>query len=275
MTVVNYDVISHHRLWEFVEKVKKHIDSGWQPIGGCSVTTDGSNTTHYVQAFVKYAEGRHSCMIDRTFFTSDQHWMHTNIIKYSQRPFEYSTNGCEQMDEQMIDNWNKVIPADGLVYHVGDIFLGDRKRARYIRSRLNGQIFLIKGNHEKTATAEPDLFAWIKDYYKLKVDDPDADRGIQDVILFHYSLRVWDKSHHSSWAISGHSHNSLMETRYNVATGGLGVDVGVDSAAYYFGENSLPENYKPFSYQDIKKIMKWKAANATSRFPDHHKPETR
>ena len=49
---------------------------------------------------------------DKVFFTSDLHIGHKNIIEYSHRPF----SNIEEMNETLIDNWNKTVPEDGIVF---------------------------------------------------------------------------------------------------------------------------------------------------------------
>ena len=51
------------------------------------------------------------------FFTSDLHLGHKNIIRLCGRPFE----SVEEMDEILIDNWNKKIHRCDTVYILGDI----------------------------------------------------------------------------------------------------------------------------------------------------------
>lgn len=46
------------------------------------------------------------------FFTADLHLGHENIIKQCQRPF----NNVEQMDKELIKNWNSVVNVDDEVY---------------------------------------------------------------------------------------------------------------------------------------------------------------
>jgi calcineurin-like phosphoesterase family protein len=181
------------------------------------------------------------------WFTSDHHWGHANIIRFSQRPFA----DVEDMDEALVQRWNGVVKKGDTVYHVGDIFLyKDLQRAHAIRDRLNGQICLIKGNHESVALRMKDRFAWVKEYAEVKIPDPDAPGGERLIVLCHYAFRVWNKSHHGSWHLYGHSHGSLPDD-----PNALSFDVGVDC-----------HDYTPVSYGRVKEIM------ATKRFVpvDHH-----
>lgn len=98
------------------------------------------------------------------FFTSDTHYGHRNIIKYCKRPFlkdptipdpyEHDWNlDTDTMNETMIQNWNKVVKPGDLVYHLGDFFMGSKvaEKLREYRARLQGEITLILGNHDKSA----------------------------------------------------------------------------------------------------------------------------
>lgn len=79
-----------------------------------------------------------------TFFTSDTHFGHANIIKLCNRPFK----DVEEMNEKLIENWNKVVSEDGTVFHLGDFAFGGSGLWNSVIPRLNGQIYLIIGNHE-------------------------------------------------------------------------------------------------------------------------------
>ena len=78
----------------------------------------------------------------KIFITADNHFFHKNIIRYCNRPF----NSVEEMNETMIKNWNDIVNDNDIVIHLGDFAF--RNRAREIRSKLNGTIILIRGNHD-------------------------------------------------------------------------------------------------------------------------------
>ena len=79
------------------------------------------------------------------YIISDTHFNHFNIIKYCNRPFK----NIDDMNNTIINNWNKVVNKDDLVYHLGDFFLGSKYDLKDIVSRLNGKIYLIRGNHDR------------------------------------------------------------------------------------------------------------------------------
>ena len=75
------------------------------------------------------------------FFTSDTHFGHKNLLKIGKgRPFDT----IEEHDEALIENWNKVVKPNDLVYHLGDVAMAtDANRLREIFKRLKGNIHLI------------------------------------------------------------------------------------------------------------------------------------
>lgn len=80
------------------------------------------------------------------WFISDTHWFHANIIKFCNRPFA----NVDEMNQAMVDNWNRVVSKKDFVYHLGDVFIGgnDKLRNELLYS-LNGHLRLIVGNHDE------------------------------------------------------------------------------------------------------------------------------
>ena len=188
-------------------------------------------------------------------FTSDTHFCHNNIIEFCNRPFK----DVNHMNESIINNWNKVVAIDDEIYMLGDVCLcNEDKKVTEILNRLNGKIYLIKGNHEKSVLNKQynrDRFEWIKDYYEMTIADPEAYGGRQSIVLCHYGFRVWNKSHHGSYHLYGHSHDTMEREIW-----GRSMDVGIDSANRILGE------YRPFNYIEIRAILSKRSNNPV----DHH-----
>ena len=158
------------------------------------------------------------------FFTSDSHFGHEHILRYCNRPF----SSVKEMDEELILRWNERISENDTVYHLGDFTLGGHDAAVRYLERLGGRIFLQQGSHDNR---------WFdKDFGdgRLSTIPPlcsvelpiQKSKHKQVVVLCHYALRVWDKSHYASWHLFGHSHGKLKPH-------GLSFDVGVDSHNFY------------------------------------------
>ena len=78
------------------------------------------------------------------FFTSDTHFCHSQPFLYEPRGF----SSVEEMNETIIERWNKVIKSEDIVYHFGDTMLNNNEKGIECFKRLNGKIFLIFGNHD-------------------------------------------------------------------------------------------------------------------------------
>jgi calcineurin-like phosphoesterase family protein len=179
-----------------------------------------------------------------TLITSDTHYAHANIIKYSNRPFA----DAEAMNTTLVDNINGAFPQGGRLYHLGDWAFGGLARAIEFKERLRSdiEIYLILGNHDTHHVkheAFRKLFTKIYDLYETHLDG-------HRTTLCHYSMRVWNKSHHGAWMLYGHSHGSLADDPNS-----LSFDVGVDC-----------HNFKPLTIPQIAHIMSKK----TWKPVDHH-----
>jgi len=82
------------------------------------------------------------------FFTADEHYCHSNIIKYCERPF----STAEEMDRKLINLHNEEVGSRDVVYHLGDFsLLGPTKKDKLkgILAQLNGVHHLVLGNHDR------------------------------------------------------------------------------------------------------------------------------
>jgi calcineurin-like phosphoesterase family protein len=98
-----------------------------------------------------------------TWFTSDTHFGHANIITYCNRPFQT----VEEMNAKLISNWNERVKKEDVVYHLGDFCFKKSSEAPegspfdYYRNQLNGEIILIRGNHDKNNKCRSALYSAI------------------------------------------------------------------------------------------------------------------
>lgn len=105
-------------------------------------------------------------MMDIAWFISDTHFNHENIIKYCNRPFKNS----KQMDEYIIKQWNSVVNEEDIVYHLGDFALGlSFDEYKDLFDKLNGQIILIRGNHDRKGKEFLKRIGFIEVYKKLTI----------------------------------------------------------------------------------------------------------
>lgn len=80
------------------------------------------------------------------FYTSDTHFYHQNIIEFCARPFK----DVEEMNHEIIARWNRRVTKHDLVYHLGDFSFGSVNYVPELLSQLNGEIILVKGNHDRS-----------------------------------------------------------------------------------------------------------------------------
>jgi calcineurin-like phosphoesterase family protein len=190
-----------------------------------------------------------------TFFTSDTHFGHANIIKYCKRPFA----DTQEMDNTLIHNWNAIVRPKDTVYHLGDFAVGGGPAAPYLR-RLNGTIYFCLGNHDKRLVkAYLDIELELQSYLNQEVESEipnlrEVTVDKQKIILCHYAMKVWNGSHNGAWHLYGHSHGTLPDDPNS-----LSCDVGVDCW-----------NYFPVSMDQLRTKMKTKKYEPV----DHHGPQT-
>lgn len=168
------------------------------------------------------------------FFTSDTHFGHENIIKYCHRPFQH----VEEMDQVLIEKWNATVGREDVVFHLGDFSFHGIERSGEILSRLNGNIVLVRGNHDYKTEK---IFKAVCPYSNVQI----AGSRVNLSHYPYYGTRRSDERDFSAkqliddgiWLLHGHVHGE-WKVRDRM------VNVGVDQW-----------NYKPVSEHEIADIM--------------------
>jgi calcineurin-like phosphoesterase family protein len=145
------------------------------------------------------------------FIISDTHFGHQAMCEFIRddgskvRPFLT----CNQCDDLITQNWNKIIKPKDKVYHLGDVAI--KKQHISTLEKLNGEKILLRGNH--------DIFT-LNEYAKY-FKDIRATHKLDKFILSHYpihpeSIPAWCKGN-----IHGHLHyrkvllpNNQIDCRY-------------------------------------------------------------
>lgn len=169
--------------------------------------------------------------MSKTFFTSDLHFYHNNIIKFCNRPF----GSVEHMNQGLIDNWNMVVGKKDHIWILGDFSFGTYEQTEEILAQLNGIKHLIVGNHDRKGRAEKlfntDWKKWFvekHDYFRLKVN------GCK-FVLCHFPFKSWERGYIN---LHGHLHNTPDTYEYKWGQYEVGVDLN---------------NYAPILLEDVIK----------------------
>ena len=158
------------------------------------------------------------------FFTADQHYNHSNIIRYCDRPF----SSTQEMNEELIRRHNEVVGKNDITIHAGDFaWVKTHKEANSIFKQLNGNHIYLKGCHDRWMPKNTRVM-WQK-----KIEN-------NYVVVCHYPMRSWPRNAHGSIMLHGHCHGTIkpFERQW---------DVGVDNNDYY-----------PISLEEIIEIIKEK-----------------
>lgn len=189
----------------------------------------------------------------KTFFTSDLHDRHKNILRFTDR---HLVTSVESHTEWLVNLWNSQVASDDTVYILGDIsFSRSYEDLVSFIGQLNGQIHIILGNHDNhqhiKRLLSDKLIVWYGPYKEVSI-------GSTKVCLFHYPIAAWNKQHYGSYHLFGHCHSS-----FNHAAMGKCLDVGLDSMYSLFGSYFFPDSDFIEEYMSHRELFT----------PDHHNPK--
>lgn len=145
------------------------------------------------------------------WFSADLHYNHEKLA---------ATRGCssvEEMNEQIINNWNKVVTNNDVCFLIGDTVFNDSKGdlTYYLFNKLNFKtLYAQKGNHNsgiKQVFKDHDVYCpdrggaeviFAGDYLEAWINKT-------PVVMFHYPISVWNYMSSGSICLVGHSHGSF------------------------------------------------------------------
>lgn len=174
------------------------------------------------------------------FAISDTHWGHKNILKFvgtDGKLMRPNFSSVEEMDEVMIDNWNRVVTSDSdIVYHLGDVTMDIKNYASNIAPRLRGRKRLILGNHDDGEDERlTRTFQKIRMWRVFKEDN---------ITLSHFPLRTDQFISKTKYNGHGHIHEKVI----------TGEDERPNN--HYINLCVEQNNYTPVSMDQIKAMMK-------------------
>ena len=133
-----------------------------------------------------------------TYFTSDQHFGHFNIIRLCQRPFA----SLEEMDEVLLAKWNAKVKDSDRVFILGDLFFRARDPVGTLR-RLKGRKTLILGNHDSSWTGKVELPRYFESVHTML----ETSDGEHTLTLCHYPMMTFNHCMRA-YMLHGHIHGN-------------------------------------------------------------------
>ena len=166
-----------------------------------------------------------------TWFTSDLHFGHANIIRYCGRPFA----DVEEMDAALVERWNETVGPGDDVWVLGDFALGTIAETLPIAGALRGRKVLLAGNHDRCFDrSSPRWAGWEQRYLdagfaEVRYGAVPLDVAGTPVLACHFPyegdsrdeerfvrLRPVDEG---GWLLHGHVHEQWQQRRRMVNVG--------------------------------------------------------
>lgn len=166
-----------------------------------------------------------------TWFSSDIHFGHTNIIKFTNRPY----NDAHHMNTSIISIWNSTVDENDIVYFLGDFSLNGNVACNIVKY-LNGSIHLISGNHDKTFAKHNSTkhLKWVDMYLEAGFKSVESGLSIdiegELTLLSHFPYltpgfdqryKDYRLTNMGQWLLHGHEHGRYKKN-------GRMIDCGLD-----------------------------------------------
>jgi calcineurin-like phosphoesterase family protein len=111
------------------------------------------------------------------WFVSDLHFFH----KLCHWKYRSNNSTIEDMNEEIVYQWNKQVKSQDVVFVIGDVTFGKYEETKALVQRLKGKKILIRGNHDERFSS--------KDWIDIGFDD------VRDTFVFKKNGAKWILSH--------------------------------------------------------------------------------
>lgn len=166
--------------------------------------------------------------LPKTFFTSDTHFGSARTLEFSRRPFDTT----QEMDTQLISNWNGTVYAQDTVYHLGDF--GEPST---LDDLSFNKLHLLLGNHDTTGNMQ----TYLETNDNREVEIIQNEHEYEDIKLIH---EPEVGTNPSSFYLYGHIHQLQMVKRngFNVGTD-CHRFTPIDDSVVKFYRNAIVKHY--------------------------------
>lgn len=189
----------------------------------------------------------------KIFLTSDLHVGHKNVLRFCNRPFL----DIKDMSKDLIENWNRVVGENDIVFDLGDMFWFDgRHEIKKFIEKLNGHIYKLPGNHDmnvehlfelcdpkKVTVCRGTVCAYIQGL------NPEKPSKVYEVWMNHFPLATWPHFEHTI-QVFGHIHSGPLA---NNAVDVPGKDLILTKRQYDVGVDN--NNFEPINILDVYKKL--------------------
>lgn len=142
------------------------------------------------------------------YYIADLHFFHENMnTKMDCRGFET----VEEMNEYMINQWNWKVRKNDEVVILGDLSWGKAKETNELLKRLNGKLYMIRGNHDyflDEKEFDNSRFEWIKSYDELKDNKRKVVVCHYPIMCYNGQYRLNEKGESKTYMLYGHVHDT-------------------------------------------------------------------
>lgn len=186
----------------------------------------------------------------KKFYISDTHFFHDYALRFDNRPY----SNMDEMLDDMMKRWNSRVSNADHVYIAGDFVWHMGPEAEAYMRKLNGNLHLIIGNHDRFIKNKrfTKRFEEIVYYKEMRDTDGEAEHPI---VICHYYIPYYNTHRYHGILIHGHSHNT-DESKFERSITEENRLAGFKPEIYNVGCMLPYMDYAPRTLQEIKSRYK-------------------